>query len=293
MVNLSYKNFTKYSGVANQKEWITDELEDSFKKYKRIQIEETNQIYNPADKDKLLMEICEYLEKWEEQQRKEREDSKRFHKNFWGSLLLIPVSFFCIRYIDPSTHGHNISLFTLSACIYTIVIPVIYFICWRVREHRVYGLICLLSLIIGVSLSSLGFGIIRDRKRAQFSTNKEVVSPSSLSSIEDAERYIDGKTFIATPSGGVWHKVTFSSGHFTLWYGTPQSPGWNLSEEGPYVIKSSRYADTGRKFYYVTLGNKAVNYKFIINNLSFVVGDGYNVSTTRDQAEEGDWDPWN
>lgn len=181
MINLSYNNFTKYWGKANQNEWIKDELEDSFKKYNRIQIEETNQIYDPADKDKLLMEICEYLEKWDneqrEQKRKDDEEINKGVKLFCWSFLLIPVSFCSLWYIAPEKHI-AVHIFC-SFLIYTIVIPIIYFIYGRVRKDFSYETASLLAFLAGVFFSFLGY-LIGDRVNDESSsTNKEVVSPSS------------------------------------------------------------------------------------------------------------------
>ena len=292
MFDVSYKKFRKYSSKKDQREWIKDELENMFSMYKRIQIKETGVIYTIDDVDSLSSEIYRYLI---EEKNIEKKAGENFIYFIFGFLTVTFMLFliFYYKYFDRSF----MKILFVSITISSFLSSIVTFFCYIVLKFRsenakssAYGKL-LGGFLVAFAVSMGGLELVKTPSESSDDVYK--VSPSTLSSIEDAERYIDGKTFIATPSGGVWHKVTFSSGNFTLWYGIPQSPGWNLSEEGPYEIKSSRYADTGRKFYYVTLGNKAVNYKFIINNLSFVVGDGYNVSTTRDQAEEGDWDPWN
>jgi hypothetical protein len=81
--------------------------------------------------------------------------------------------------------------------------------------------------------------------------------PSSVSSIEDAKEFLDGKTFISTPidaDGSIWIKATFSGNTFKLWMVAPHAGSWgNAVKSVTYKIKESRYTNTGQRFYYAEL----------------------------------------
>ena len=125
------------------------------------------------------------------------------------------------------------------------------------------------------------------------------VNPSRISSVEDAKSYIDGKTFIATPSGQLWYKVSFVGNSFTLWTATPTDGHWGSPIfNGNYTVESQRYSNTGQQFFYTVLTKADDDYhsnlrctKFIISDLTFVNCNAYN-SDDRAKAKIGDRDPW-
>jgi hypothetical protein len=77
---------------------------------------------------------------------------------------------------------------------------------------------------------------------------------SNVSSIEDARSYLDGKTFMSTPRGDIWYKLSFSGGNCRLQIGRPEFVGWNNKYSGGYSIKEDRYTNTGKIYYYAKFG---------------------------------------
>lgn len=122
---------------------------------------------------------------------------------------------------------------------------------------------------------------------------------SNVSSIEDGRSYLNGKTFIATPRGGLWYKLSFTESSCKLLSGVPHYVGWNESYNGSYMIKEGRYNDTGKKYFYVIFdkGQGSDDYlsldcrMFDINRKSlYVCGNGNDPLAI---MEIGDRDPWN
>lgn len=154
---------------------------------------------------------------------------------------------------------------------------------------NIAGWVILLTLCL--NLSSCGGG-----------SGGSGVNPSNISSIEEAKSYIDGKTFIATPSGEreMWYKASFSGNSFTLWTSTPTAGSWGSPRfTGNYTIESQRYSNTGQQFFYIVLTQSGDDYhsnmyctKFIISDLTFVNCNAYN-SDNRAKAKVGDRNPWN
>jgi len=141
-------------------------------------------------------------------------------------------------------------------------------------------------IVISVGFSSCGGGS---------GNSNRGVSPSSISSAEEAKNYIEGKTFTATPSGNMWYKVSFSNGSYTLWTALPQSGHWgDPQSKGSCSVKENRFADNGQKYYYVRLSNSDSVFdcvQFIITDLSFVNCYAQNMSD-RAKASVGDKNPW-
>lgn len=75
-----------------------------------------------------------------------------------------------------------------------------------------------------------------------------------ITSIDDARSYLDGKTFISTPRGDIWYKLSFSGSNCRLQIGRPEYVGWNNKYNGGYSIKEDRYTNTGKIYYYVKFG---------------------------------------
>lgn len=126
------------------------------------------------------------------------------------------------------------------------------------------------------------------------------VSPSShiesktISSTEDATNYLNGKTFIATPSGWVWYKLTFSGNTYTLWHGVPQHKGWNIEGSGSYTIKQGRYTDSGQSYFYAKFetssGSLDCRMFDIQRTALYSCMNGNNPLAI---MQQGDRDPWN
>jgi len=162
-----------------------------------------------------------------------------------------------------------------------------------------FSLVTMVTL--SVELSSCGSGNNSNKgsnnnNSSSNSNNSSKIDLSNISSADDAKKYIDGKTFIATPSGKLWYKVTFSNGSYTFWTSIPTAGGWGNPEfQGSYNIKEKRFSDTGKKFYYVTFSDDDYSMnctKFIITDLSFLNCNAYD-SSDRAYATEGDRNPWN
>lgn len=115
---------------------------------------------------------------------------------------------------------------------------------------------------------------------------------SSISSREDAEKYLEGKTFSATPAGGVWYKLSFNNNSCTLQSGVPQYVGWNNTYSGRYEIKKERYQSTGKTYYYVKFGNtEGFNcFMFNLDDQSLYVCS--NGQSPLAQMKIGDANPW-
>jgi hypothetical protein len=120
--------------------------------------------------------------------------------------------------------------------------------------------------------------------------------PSTISSIEEAKAFIEGKTFMATPAGAdnLWFKASFSNGSFTLYTATPQIGTWGEAHRGTYEMGQGRYRDTGQKFFYVRMetGSIFTCSVFYITDMSFVLCDALD-KNDRAQATIGDINPWN
>jgi len=116
---------------------------------------------------------------------------------------------------------------------------------------------------------------------------------AKISSIEDAKSFLNGKTFIATPSGDLWYKLQFSGGTASLWKALPQDGRWGSADLSvSYEVKQDRYADTGQTYFYVMLGSSdsfANYFKFDITRKKLYYGLGGTGTT----MQEGDRNPWN
>jgi flagellar biosynthesis GTPase FlhF len=128
-------------------------------------------------------------------------------------------------------------------------------------------------------------------EKASANNNKEssrVINPSSISTVAEAGNYIKGKTFITTPTGQLWYKVTFSGNSFTLWGAYPADGKWDhvIDTGKSYEVEERRYSDTGQRFFSVRLeGCVSLN----ISQLHFQYCEGIPPSV----ATEGDRNPWN
>jgi len=118
-------------------------------------------------------------------------------------------------------------------------------------------------------------------------------SSFSISTKENAHKYIAGKTFLSTPSGDLWFKIVFTENTYTLYTGVPQYEGWREQHSGNYIIEENRYTNTGKKYYYVTLGNdNNINcQRFDITGMMIYSCLGYYDSGSR--VKESDKNPWN
>jgi hypothetical protein len=113
----------------------------------------------------------------------------------------------------------------------------------------------LMAAMIAVCVGFSSCSKDSEKKESIFGNLFGSSDPPSVSSIDEAKEYLDGKTFIATPTDGSgWIKVTFSGNSFTLWIVAPASGSWgNAVKSGTYKIKESRYANTGQRFFYAEL----------------------------------------
>lgn len=118
-------------------------------------------------------------------------------------------------------------------------------------------------------------------------------TPSTISSNENARNYIINKTFQSTPSGDIWYKIEFSSSNYTLWSGVPQYEGWSKVSSGSFSIKENRYTDTGKKYYYVVLGdvNRIECVQFDITNMKIYNCNGYYDTGSSVRVDSSN--PWN
>lgn len=120
------------------------------------------------------------------------------------------------------------------------------------------------------------------------------IESKTISSTEDATNYLNGKTFIATPSGWVWYKLTFSGNTYTLWHGVPQHKGWNIEGSGSYTIKQGRYTDSGQSYFYAKFETSSGSLDcrmFDIQRTAL-----YSCMNGNDPLaimQQGDRDPWN
>jgi hypothetical protein len=132
-------------------------------------------------------------------------------------------------------------------------------------------------------------------KATSTSTSSRNISPSSISSVEEANNYVNGKTFTATPAGGLdglWHKVSFSNGSFSLWSTYPSSGKWGSPAfKGKYHFEEKRYSDTGQRYFLLRFTPEGDNgplgcLAFNVKETSFMsCDDGA-------KAVEGDKNPW-
>ncbi|MDR1592782.1 MAG: hypothetical protein LBS16_07910 [Prevotellaceae bacterium] len=137
------------------------------------------------------------------------------------------------------------------------------------------SLVAAVTLIAGLSSCGGGSGSSNSG-----SSNKKI------STVEEAQRYIDGKIFTATDPvqyGEYWIKLTISGSSATIQFGLPQYEGWGNSDPEQYVIEEERYLDTGERYYAINFGC----YKFNISNLTFSNCRGY-----AQKAKIGDKYPW-
>lgn len=119
---------------------------------------------------------------------------------------------------------------------------------------------------------------------------------TNISSVEEANKYISGKTFIGTPLGDLWYKLEFSGGRASLWSAMPQSGSWGEKKLSSvfYEIEERRYSDTGQLYYYVMLGDtdKPLTYfKFDITGKRLYLA----YATYGDEGtlmKEGNRNPW-
>jgi hypothetical protein len=120
------------------------------------------------------------------------------------------------------------------------------------------------------------------------------IRPSSISSVEDAKKYIDGKIFIGNPSNDLWYKLEFSGGRASLWSAMPQNGHWGSKKlSTSYEVQQARYTDNGQTYYYVMLGNPDDTfnfYKFDITGGRIYLNYGNDTGTS---MKEGDRNPWN
>jgi hypothetical protein len=141
-------------------------------------------------------------------------------------------------------------------------------------------------IIVFIGCAALFFIIINNFKGSS--------DGSGVSSVTDANKYLNGKTFIATPRGNVWYKLSFSENSCKLLTGVPQYEGWDVAYSGIYSIQEGRYSDTGQLHYYVKFGNDeslSNCFMFDIKNKSLYVC--MNGNSPLAVMEIGDRDPWN
>ncbi|MDR2512116.1 MAG: hypothetical protein LBC89_06670 [Bacteroidales bacterium] len=97
-------------------------------------------------------------------------------------------------------------------------------------------------------------GETSEKKGSIFSNLFGGSDPSSVSSADEAKEYLDGKTFIATPTDAVWTKVTFSGNSFNLWMAAPRDGKWgNPVKSGTYKIREDRFSSTGERYFYAEI----------------------------------------
>jgi hypothetical protein len=210
------------------------------------------------------------------------------------------------------------------------------------KKNNIYGIIAV--VLIGLGIWGIVAGIkscSSDSSDSDSSEKQESIfgslfkssDPSSISSIDEAKEYLDGKTFIATPTdGSAWIKVTFSGNSFTLWMVAPRAGNWgNAVKSGTYKIKENRYANTGKRYFYAELvsairegedinaaldrifkesskydaGNATSAEQILIdgiirmNNIGFIISESaFSLSSLRGEeiryaATKGDKNPWN
>ena len=120
-------------------------------------------------------------------------------------------------------------------------------------------------------------------------------STTNLSSTEDAQKYISGKTFVGTPSNELWFKIVFTGNTVSLWSAIPQSGGWGSKKtSSSYEVEQARYTDNGQTYFYVMIGdyNESLNYyKFDITGKRLYLAIAYDDTGT--PMKEGDRNPWN
>lgn len=116
---------------------------------------------------------------------------------------------------------------------------------------------------------------------------------SNVSSTDDARSYLDGKTFISTPRGDIWYKLSFSGGNCRLQIGRPEYVGWNNKYSGGYSIKEDRYTNTGKIYYYAKFG-EGEGFDCLMFDIKkktlYTCMSGDNPLAI---MEVGDRDPWN
>ena len=89
-------------------------------------------------------------------------------------------------------------------------------------------------------------------------------SSAKISSIEDTQKHINGKTYMATPRGDVWFKITFEGDNFTLWKALPSEGSWGEpAMRGTFNISEGRYSDTGQRYYMVRLIDRNADTDYI------------------------------
>jgi hypothetical protein len=94
---------------------------------------------------------------------------------------------------------------------------------WEKKQHRWW--IKVLTMIVGLCWG-LCWAIQHDNSS---SSSSKIKDTSKISSVEEANNYLNGKTFMAIPRGGMdgmWWKVTFSNGSYTLWGAWPAKGSW-------------------------------------------------------------------
>ena len=121
------------------------------------------------------------------------------------------------------------------------------------------------------------------------------ISPSSISSVEEAKNYVNGKTFTATLTGGMmglWHKVSFSNGSFSLWSTYPSSGAWGSPTKGTYSVEERRYSDTGQRYYLLRMTPEGENSPFGCLAFNIKETTFLGCDDVAAKAIEGDRNPW-
>jgi len=151
---------------------------------------------------------------------------------------------------------------------------------------------CVLVIIVGIVFCSCAGNGSNNTNSSQTNQIPPKIQ-TKISSIEDAKNYINGKTFIGTPSGSIWYKLVFSGGNASVWKALPQDGRWgsNADLSVSYEVKQARYVDTGQTYYYVILGTS----EDIFNYFNFDITAKVLYLSGKDTGtdmQEGDRNPW-
>jgi hypothetical protein len=118
-------------------------------------------------------------------------------------------------------------------------------------------------------------------------------SNTKLSSIEDAQKYISGKTFVGTPSNDIWYKIEFTGNSVSLWRAMPSDGRWSKQVSSSYTVEQDRYYNDGKTYFYVMSGDydkPLSHYQFDITGKRLYLNIGDRTGTP---MREGDRNPWN
>jgi hypothetical protein len=155
---------------------------------------------------------------------------------------------------------------------------------WEKKQHQ-WWLGILGGIVVFLWFMQLRYSSSDDNSS---SSSSKIKDTSKISSIEEANNYLNGKTFMAIPRGGMegfWWKITFSNGSYTLWGAWPSAGSWTEPPRtGTYTVEKMRYDDTGQSFFYVQISPC-----LLLNISTLIFGDCKNNTA---KATEGNHDPW-